>query len=70
MRVKEVASTHNPWFKEVKNLIEKNRFRKKQARFTVEGLKEIELALKAGFNLSSIAYVGAQSNINILDLPN
>lgn len=51
MRVKEVASTQNPWFKEVKNLIEKNRFRKKQARFTVEGLKEIELAIKAGFNL-------------------
>jgi TrmH family RNA methyltransferase len=69
MRVKEVASAQNPWFKEVKNLIEKNRFRKKQGRFTVEGLKEIELALKAGFSLSSIAYVGAQSNINVLDLP-
>ncbi len=69
MRAKEVASSQNPWFKEVKSLIEKNRFRKKQGRFTVEGLKEIELALKAGFELSSIAYVNGQSNVNILDIP-
>ena len=69
MRVKEVVSSHNTWFKEVKNLIEKNRFRKKQRRFTVEGLKEIELALKAGFPLISIAYTGVNSNIEILDLP-
>lgn len=69
MRVKDIASSQNPWFKEVKNLLEKNRFRKKQGRFTVEGLKEIELALKAGFPLLSIAYTGESSNIGILNLP-
>lgn len=69
MRVKDIASSQNPWFKEVKNLLEKNRFRKKQGRFTVEGLKEIELALKAGFPLQSIAYTDSNSNIGVLDLP-
>lgn len=69
MRAKEIASSQNPWFKEVKGLIEKNRYRKKQGRFTVEGLKEIELALKAGFELSAIAYVNGQSNVNVLEIP-
>lgn len=57
MRIKEVSSAQNPWFKEVKQLLEKNRIRKAQRRFTVEGFKEIQMALDAGFTLESVAFV-------------
>ena len=62
MRIKELNSPQNPWFKDVKNLIEKNRFRKKQGRFAVEGFKEIALALQAGFRMNSLAFVPGNVN--------
>lgn len=74
MRVKEIQSTQNPWFKEVKNLIENNRFRKKQGLFSVEGFKEIALALQAGFVIKHIAFVVENVNMAVdfehLSLPN
>lgn len=56
MRIKEINSAQNPWFKETKKLIENNRFRKKQGHFVVEGFKEISLAISAGFELKQIAF--------------
>ena len=49
--MKEIFSDSNPWFKEAKSLIEKNRARKKSGKFVVEGIKEIKMACDAGFEL-------------------
>jgi TrmH family RNA methyltransferase len=56
MKIKEVSSIQNTWYKEVKNLIEKNRFRKAEGRFTVEGFSEIRMAMAGGYELESIAF--------------
>ena len=54
--MKEIISDSNPWFKETKSLIEKNRARKKSGKFVVEGIKEIQMAFDAGFELMDIAW--------------
>ncbi len=53
--IKAISSAQNPWLKEVLALQEKNRHRKALGRFTVEGLNEVRLAMKAGLNLIQVA---------------
>ncbi|MEC8692728.1 MAG: TrmH family RNA methyltransferase [Bacteroidota bacterium] len=58
--MKEIISDSNPWFKETKSLIENNRARKKSGKFVVEGIKEIQMAFDAGFELMDLAWCDDQ----------
>ena len=44
--IKQISSIQNPLIKELYQLKEKSRARKKTARFLIEGKREISLALK------------------------
>lgn len=66
--MKEIFSDSNPWFKETKSLIEKNRARKKSGKFVVEGIKEIQMAMDAGFELIDLAWCNDQYSEGELQL--
>lgn len=61
--MKEISSDSNPGFKELKGLIDKNRIRKKSGKFVVEGIKEINIAAKAGFELAEVYW--SQQNTSL-----
>lgn len=49
-----ISSTQNALVKKVLQLQEKSRLRKKEDLFTVEGIRELELALKGGYELDTV----------------
>ena len=49
-----ISSTQNALVKKVLQLQEKSRLRKKEGLFTVEGIRELELALKGGYEIYTI----------------
>lgn len=53
---KFISSTQNPLIKNLLQLQEKSRTRRKEKRFVVEGLREIFLALEADYHLEQIIY--------------
>jgi TrmH family RNA methyltransferase len=53
---KSISSTQNPLVKQFIQLNEKSRERRKQGLFIIEGIRETELALKAGYVLRTICY--------------
>src|SRR5690606_18922763 len=56
METRSIESVHNPLVKKVLLLKEKSRERKKTGLFVVEGLRELELALKGGYKLQTLLY--------------
>lgn len=53
---KEITSVQNPYIKELFQLKEKSRDRKKSGLFLIEGVREIKLAIKGNYSLKSILY--------------
>lgn len=53
---KTISSLQNPLIKQVLLLEEKSRERKKTNLFVIEGLREIELALKGGYTLQTLLF--------------
>jgi TrmH family RNA methyltransferase len=53
---KQISSLQNPVIKRLFLLQEKSRLRKKERVFIVEGIREIEMAIKGGFILKEIFY--------------
>ena len=53
---KQINSTQNALIKQIVLLKEKSRERKKTGLFVVEGIREIELALKGDYTLKSILF--------------
>jgi len=51
---KNIHSTQNPLVKEIVQLQEKSRTRKKKGLFIIEGVREISLAIKGGYDLQTI----------------
>ncbi len=49
-----IESPQNSTIKQLFQLREKSRIRKKEARFIIEGLQEIQLALEAGYELTHV----------------
>ena len=49
-----ISSTQNALVKKVLQLQEKSRIRKKEGLFTVEGLRELTLALKGGYEIDTV----------------
>ena len=52
----KITSLQNNRIKFFSSLQEKSRIRKKEKKFLVEGLREISLAIKGGFQLSEIYF--------------
>lgn len=66
---KEITSTHNPYIKELFQLKEKSRERKKSGLFLIEGAREINLALKGDYEMDTILYfpeLFSEANLNQL----
>ena len=64
---KQIVSTQNPWIKQLAQLKDKSRERKKTGLFLIEGQREIRLALKGGFGLESILYYPELFSLEQLD---
>lgn len=55
--MKQITSLQNPFIKNILKLQEKSRERKKQELFVVEGKREIELAFKGNYEITSLLFV-------------
>lgn len=53
---KEITSIQNPYIKELFQLKEKSRDRKKSGKFLIEGEREIRLAIKGNYEIETILY--------------
>jgi len=53
---KQISSTQNPYIKQLIQLKDKSRERKKSGLFLIEGEREIMLALKGGYELETILF--------------
>lgn len=51
---KAISSVQNPKVKQILLLLEKSRERKKSGKFVIEGRRELQLALKSGYELESV----------------
>ena len=66
---KEITSIHNPYIKELFQLKEKSRERKKSGTFLIEGAREIGLAIKGNYKIETILYLPelfSEENLNSL----
>jgi TrmH family RNA methyltransferase len=60
--MKRIESPQNPLIKNILKLQEKSRERKKQGLFVVEGKREIELAIKGGYEITTLLIVSETIN--------
>jgi len=51
---KQISSVQNPYIKELFQIKEKSRVRKKTNTFLIEGLREISLAIKGGYTINTL----------------
>ena len=56
MAFKQIASSKNPYIKELILLKEKSRARKQSQSFLIEGQREISLALKGNYEINTILF--------------
>lgn len=66
---KQITSTQNSYIKELVQLKEKSRIRKKTQTFLIEGLREISLAIKGNYEIETIlvhASIISEDDINKL----
>jgi TrmH family RNA methyltransferase len=54
--MKELTSTNNQFVKDLIQLRDKSRLRKKTKEFVFEGLRELSLALKGGYTIKSVLF--------------
>ena len=68
--MKQINSIQNPFIKNLFKLQEKARERKNQGLFLIEGKREIELALKGNYEITSLLFLANKINENFLaDFP-
>ncbi len=64
---KQITSPQNSYIKELIQLKEKSRLRKKTATFLIEGLREISLALKGNYTIKTLLINTLIFDINLID---
>jgi TrmH family RNA methyltransferase len=64
--MKEITSIQNPFIKNLLILQEKAKERKKQGVFLIEGKREIELAKKGGYEITSLLFLADKKNDSFL----
>ncbi|MEZ4787602.1 MAG: RNA methyltransferase [Flavobacterium haoranii] len=55
--MKKIESVQNPFIKSLVQLQEKAKVRKQEGKFLIEGKREIELALKGGYEIENILFL-------------
>ncbi len=65
-KMKQITSAQNPFIKSLVLLQEKSKARKQSGTFLIEGLREIELALKGNYELETILFVPEITTTSIL----
>ncbi len=65
--VKHISSAQNPLVKKILLLKDKSRERKKTGFFSLEGKRELGLAVKAGYYIETLCYCDALQDINKLE---
>lgn len=60
MRLKEITSPKNPLIKDLAQLLSKGKERRRQGRFLIEGLREVERALSLDYPIDSLIYCPEQ----------
>lgn len=53
---KRITSTQNPLIKQITSLIEKSRSRKQMGLFVIEGKRELSLAIKANYQITTLLF--------------
>ena len=64
--IKEISSIHNPLVRSTISLKEKSRERKKNGLFIIEGIKELQLAVKGRYTLKTILFYPELVNRNAI----
>ena len=54
--LKQISSIQNPFIKELFQLKEKSRIRKKKGQFLIEGQREISLAIKGNYEIETVLF--------------
>lgn len=62
--MKQITSAQNPFIKSLVLLQEKAKSRKQTGTFLIEGLREIELAIKGGYELETILFLPELISLN------
>ena len=65
--MKQITSTQNQLIKEIYQLQEKSKIRKKTQRFVIEGVREIEIALKSNYEIVQLLVCFDLFDIQVLD---
>ena len=69
--MKQITSAQNPYIKSLIQLQEKAKARKQSGTFLIEGMREIELAIKGNFELETLLFVPEViNNLQIFKSPN
>lgn len=68
--MKEITSVQNPYIKSLVQLQEKAKTRKQTGTFLIEGVREIELALKAGYEIEKLLFTPEIINFQISKFSN
>lgn len=68
MHLKEITSTQNPLVKQILVLKEKSRERKKSGLFIIEGKRELQLAIRADYLVSSVLFYEDLISIDELNI--
>jgi len=77
--MKHISSLQNTFIKDVLKLQEKSRERKKQELFVIEGKREIDLAIKGNYSITTLLFVASKvsgdylsqfENIDIIEVTN
>ena len=66
--MKQITSAQNPFIKSLVQLQEKAKVRKQTGTFLIEGKREIELALKGGYELETVLFLKALIDSETLSL--
>jgi RNA methyltransferase, TrmH family len=67
--MKQITSSQNPYIKSLMQLQEKAKARKQSGTFLIEGMREIELAIKGNYELETVLFLpGLVSNDQITKL--
>ncbi len=64
--MKVISSLQNTFIKELLKLQEKSRERKKQGLFVIEGKREVELAKKGGYEITTLLFVSSKVSQDFL----
>lgn len=56
MSDKSISSPHNPFIKELVQLKDKSKLRKRTQRFIIEGKRELSLAIKGGYQVETLLF--------------